>query len=67
MENLNYKTEILKEILRNYAKERTFQDKNVLSELEIFFTELKDIELKDKKAKIKKEIEELFLNRLWCL
>ena len=67
MENLNYKNEILKEILRNYAKERTFQDKNVLSELEIFFTELKDIELKDKKAKIKKEIEELFLNRLWCL
>ena len=34
--------------------------KNSLLDLEIFFTELKGIELKDRKDKIKKEIEKLF-------
>ena len=34
--------------------------KNSLLDLENFFTELKGIELKDRKDKIKKEIEKLF-------
>ena len=34
--------------------------KNILLELEKDFTELKDIELTDRKAKIKREIEQLF-------
>ena len=34
--------------------------KNILLELEKDFTELKDIELTDRKVKIKREIEELF-------
>ena len=36
--------------------------KNCLLELEKDF-----IELKDRKVKTKREIEELFLNQLWCL
>ena len=34
--------------------------KNILLEVEKDFTELKDIELTDRKTKIKREIEELF-------
>ena len=34
--------------------------KNNLSELEKYFTELKDRELKDREVKIKRDIEELF-------
>ena len=41
--------------------------KNILSQLEKEFIELKDRELLDRKVKTKREIEELFLNRLLCL
>ena len=41
--------------------------KNSLLELEKDFIDLKDRELKDIEVKIKREIEELFLNRLLCL
>ena len=35
--------------------------KNTLLELEKYFVELKDIELKDREVKIKRDIEKLFL------
>ena len=41
--------------------------KNGLLELEKYFVELKDIELKDRELKIKGEIESYFLNRLFYL
>ena len=41
--------------------------KNSLLELENDFIGLKDEGLKDRELKIRKEIEALFLNRLFCL
>ena len=43
------------------------QVKNGPLELEGDFIELNDRELKDREEKIKREIEELFLNQLSCL
>ena len=43
------------------------QAKNGPLELEGDFIELNDRELKDREGKIKREIEELFLNQLLCL
>ena len=43
------------------------QVKNGPLELEGDFIELNDRELKDREGKIKREIEELFLNQVSCL
>ena len=48
-------------------KNQFWKVKNSPLELEKNFIEFKDIELKDKEVKVKREIEELFLNRLLCL
>ena len=64
MENLkhrNYKIEnIDAKFLNNTERNRLLKIKNSLIELENDFIELKDGELKDRKLKIKKKIEELF-------
>ena len=44
----------------NMQNNQFLRVKNILLELEKDFTELKDIELTDRKTKIKREIEELF-------
>ena len=61
MENLNYKSENTeRKYLKNMRKNQFLKVKNSLLELEKYFIELKDRELKDKEVKIKREIEELF-------
>ena len=68
MENLNYKNEnIERKYLKNKRKNQFLKVNNSLLELEKDFIELKDRSLKDRVVKIKREIEELFLNRLLCL
>ena len=68
MENLNYKNEnIERKYLKNKRKNQFLTVNNSLLELEKDFIELKDRSLKDRVVKIKREIEELFLNRLLCL
>ena len=68
MENLNYENKnIERKYLKNIRKTQVLKVKNSLLELEKDFMELKDKELKDKEVKIKREIGELFLNRLLCL
>ena len=47
-------------------KNQFLKVKNSLSELEKDFIELKNRELKDREVKIKREIEDYFLNQLWC-
>ena len=48
-------------------KNQFLKVKNSLLELEKDFIELIDGELKERIVKIKREIEELFLNQLLCL
>ena len=58
MKNLNYKNEnIERKYLRIMRKNRFLKIKNSVLELEKSFIELKDIELKDREVKIKREIE----------
>ena len=67
IDNLNYKTKILRENTlkvcertNNKGREWSFRIRNIL----IDFTKLKDRELKDREAKIKREIEELFFKQI---
>ena len=61
MENLDYKNEnVERKYLKNIQKNQFLKVKNSLLELEKYFMELKDIELKDRQEKIKREVEELF-------
>ena len=56
-----WKRKYWENILKNYAKNQLLKVKNSLLELEKYFVELKDIELKDREVKIKRGIEKLFL------
>ena len=68
MEKLNYKNKnIEKKIFKNMRKNQFLKVKNSLLELKKDFIELVDGELKERIVKIKREIEELFLNQLLCL
>ena len=61
MENLDYKNEnVERKYLKNIQNNQFLKVKNSLLELEKYFLELKDIELKDRQEKIKREVEELF-------
>ena len=61
MKSRNYKNEnIERKFLKIIQKNQCLKVKNSLLELEKDFIELKDIELKDREVKIKREIEELF-------
>ena len=62
MENSSYKNEnIERKYFNNMGKKQYLEVKNSLLELEKYFIELKDRELKDIEAAfIKREIEELF-------
>ena len=65
MENLNYDHEnIERKYLKNMQKNQYLKVKNSLLELEKRFTELKYRELKNREAKIKREIVGLFLERI---
>ena len=48
-------------------KKQFLKVKNIILELGKYFIELKDREFKDREVKIKREIKELFFNRLLCL
>ena len=62
MENPNYERENTERIyLKIMQKNQLLKVKNSLLELEKYFVELKDIELKDREVKIKRGIEKLFL------
>ena len=62
MENPNYESENTERIyLKIMQKNQLLKAKNSLWELEKYFVELKDIELKDREVKIKRGIEKLFL------
>ena len=68
MENPNHKNENTeKKYLKILRMKQFLKVKNGLLELEKYFVELKDIELKDRELKIKGEIESYFLNRLFYL
>ena len=61
IENQDYKNEnIERKQIENIRNNQFLKVKNSLLELEKDFAELKDIELKDRKDKNKKEIEKLF-------
>ena len=62
MENKDYKNEdIGRKYIQNMQNSQILKVKNSLLKLQIFFfMDLKDRELKDRKEKIKKEIEKLF-------
>ena len=61
MENLNNEKEkVGRKYLKDIQKNQFLKVKNSFLELEKHFIELKDRELKDRKVKIKREIEELF-------
>ena len=61
IENQDYKNEnIERKYIENIQNNQFLKVKNSLLELEKDFAELKDIELKDRKDKNKKEIEKLF-------
>ena len=61
MENPNHKNENTeKKYLKILRMKQFLKVKNGLLELEKYFVELKDIELKDRELEIKGEIEELF-------
>ena len=61
MKNSNHKNENTeKKNLKILRMKQFLKVKNGLLELEKYFVELKDIELKDRELKIKGEIEELF-------
>ena len=62
MEDPNYESENTERIyLKIMQKNQLLKVKNSLLELEKYFVELKDIELKDREVKIKRGIEKLFL------
>ena len=62
MENPNYKSENTERIyLKIMQNNQLLKVKNSLVGLEKYFVELKDIELKDREVKIKRDIEKLFL------
>ena len=62
MENPNYKSENTERIyLKIMQNNQLLKVKNTLLELEKYFVELKDIELKNREVKIKRDIEKLFL------
>ena len=68
MKNSNHKNENTeKKYLKILRMKQFLKVKNSLLELEKYFVELKDIELKDRELKIKGEIESYFLNRLFYL
>ena len=68
MENPYYENENNdRKYLNNKRKNQFWKIKNGILELERDFIELKGRELKDREVKIKREIEEIFLNRLSCL
>ena len=56
-----------KKYLNNMRRTNIVKVQNSLLELEKDFIGLKDSESKDKKVRIKRKIEELFLNQLLCL
>ena len=61
MENLDYKNEnVERKYFKNIQNNQFLKVKNTLLELKKYFMELKDIELKDRQEKIKREVEELF-------
>ena len=61
VENLNYKNKnIERKDLNSMQKDQFLKVNNSLLELEKYFIELKDRELKGREVKIKKETEELF-------
>ena len=63
MENRNYKNENTeRRYLHIMQKNQFLKVKNSLLKLEKDFIDLKDIELKHREIKIKREIEELFQN-----
>ena len=63
MENRNYKNENTeRRYLHIMQKNQFLKVKNSLLKLEKDFLDLKDIELKHRERKIKREIEELFQN-----
>ena len=49
------------------VKSQFLKGENRLLELENFFTELKDREINYREVKIKRDIEELFLNQVFYL
>ena len=62
------KTKIMrKKYLNNMRRANIVKVQNSLLELEKDFIGLKDCESKDRKVRIKRKIEELFLNQLLCL
>ena len=68
MENSNNKNKNIEiKYLKNIWKNWLLKVRNSLLELEKNFRGLKDTELKDREVKTKRDIEELFLNRLLCL
>ena len=61
MENVNYNNKnIERKYLNNMRKNQFLKVENSLSELEKYFTELEDRELKDREVKIKRDIWDLF-------
>ena len=63
LEHQDFKNEnIEKKYIENMQNNQFLRVKNSLLELEKDFMEMKDIELKDRKEEIKKEIEKLFNN-----
>ena len=69
MENLDYKKKNIKRIyLKKFLQKKPiFNSKKYSFRIRKKIIELKDRELKDREVKIKREIEEPFLNRLSCL
>ena len=66
MENQNYKNENTEIKDLNFMRKNQFLNvKNSLLELEKDFIDTKDMELKDREIKIKREIKELFLKRIF--
>ena len=62
------KTKIMrKKYLNNMRRTNIVKVQNSILELEKDFIGLKDSESKDRKVRIKRKIEELFLNQLLCL
>ena len=61
MGNSNYKNENIEtKYFNNMRKNQFLKGKNGILKLEKYFIELKDRELRDREAKIKRKIQELF-------
>ena len=66
IENSNYKKENIEiNYLKNVRKNHFLKIKNSLLKLEKDFIELKDRKLKERKVKIKREMEELFFKLIF--